>query len=96
MFQSYKFKEILGLAFAANYEVISLQRETKHTSISEIGVQILTIDEISLMIFQDENLRNVMMDTLGQAMDNLVESDFSDHDQTILIRILYDLKYMTR
>ncbi len=29
-------------------------------------------------------------------MDNLVESDFSEHDQTILIHILYDLKYMTR
>ena len=96
MFQSYKFKEILGLAFAANFEVISLQRETKDTAIGSIGVQILTIDEISLMIFQDENLRNMMTDTLGQAMDNLVENDFSDHDQTILIHILYDLKYMTR
>ena len=96
MFQSYKFKEILGLAFAANFEVISLQRETKDTAIGSNGVQILTIDEISLMIFQDENLRNVMTDTLGQAMDNLVENDFSDHDQTILIHILYDLKYMTR
>jgi len=96
MFQSYKFKEILGLAFAANFEVISLQRETKDTAIGSNGVQILTIDEISLMIFQDENLRNMMTDTLGQAMDNLVENDFSDHDQTILIHILYDLKYMTR
>lgn len=37
-----------------------------------------------------------MTDTLGQAMDNLVENDFSDHYQTILIHILYDLKYMTR
>ncbi len=65
MFQSYKFKEILGLAFAANFEVISLQRESKDTAIGSIGVQILTIDEISLMIFQDENLRNVMTDTLA-------------------------------
>ena len=51
MFQSYKFKEILGLAFAANFEVISLYRETKDTAIGSIGVQILTIDEISLKIF---------------------------------------------
>ena len=65
MFQSYKFKEILGLAYAANFEVISLQRETNDTAISSIGVQILNIDEISLMIFQDENLRNAMMDTLS-------------------------------
>jgi len=51
MFQSYKFKEILGLTFAANFEVISMQRELKETCIGSIGVQILTIDEISLMIF---------------------------------------------
>jgi hypothetical protein len=37
-----------------------------------------------------------MMNTFSKAIDNLVESEFKEHDQSIVIHILYDLKYMTR
>jgi hypothetical protein len=48
------------------------------------------------MIFQDENLRNVIISTLSKAIDKLVVDEFTEKDQTILVSLLYDLKYMTR
>lgn len=99
MFQSFKFKQILGLAFGANFEVLSLEKNIKEKedrSIGSIGVQILTIDEISLMIIQDDNIRNIMLETFTKAIDNLIETDFNDAAQGTLFTILYDFKYMTR
>ncbi len=81
MFQSFKFKQILGLAFGANFEVLQLEKNIKEKEdrgIGSIGVQILTIDEISLMIVQDDNIRNIMLETFTKAIDNLIETDFSD------------------
>ena len=81
MFQSFKFKQILGLAFGANFEVLQLKKNIKEKEdrgIGSIGVQILTIDEISLMIVQDDNIRNIMLETFTKAIDNLIETDFDD------------------
>jgi hypothetical protein len=50
MFQSFKFKQNLGLSFAANIEILTVERSTNENNLGSIGVQILTIDEISLMI----------------------------------------------
>jgi len=36
------------------------------------------------------------MNTFAKAIDNLVQNEFKEHDQSIVIHILYDLKYMTR
>lgn len=71
----------MGLAFAANFEMISTEKNAKEEHyIGSIGVQILTIDEISLMIIQDENLRNNIISTISKVFDNLVLNDFSEHD----------------
>lgn len=96
MFQSYKFKQLLGACFAANFEVISVEREENNHSIGSIGVQVLTIDEISLMIMQDDNLRGNILSGFSKVVDNLIESEFSEKDQNSLLHILYDIKYMTR
>jgi len=53
MFQSLKFKTLIGLSFMANLEVVCLNRAVSEYSISNIGVQILTIEEISLLVFQN-------------------------------------------
>lgn len=50
MFQSFKFKQHLGACFAANFETISQHNYKLKNSIGSIGVQVLTIDDISLMI----------------------------------------------
>lgn len=63
MFQSFKFKQYLGLSFAANFQRIQiLPAKTKH-KISSIGVQLLTIDDIALMIMKDSHLRQNLLDT---------------------------------
>ena len=50
MFQSFKFKQNLGMCFAANFQTVSAENIKKKNNIGSIGVQVLTIDEISLMI----------------------------------------------
>ena len=62
MFQSFKFKQILGLCFAANFEVITIERDSKNNNIGQIGVQVLTIDDISLMIMKEKELRKNIVD----------------------------------
>ena len=59
-------------------------------------MQILTIDEISLLILKDENLRQAMLQTLSKCIDELIESDFSESNQIQLTHILYHFRYMTR
>lgn len=81
MFQSFKFKQILGLSFGANFDVLSLQKNEKvkdDHNIGSIGVQILTIDEISLMIVQDDNIRNLMLETFTKAVDILISTEFDE------------------
>jgi hypothetical protein len=41
---------------------------------------LLTIEEISLMIMKDTNLRENLLDAFDCAMDNLVENDFAESD----------------
>ena len=54
LFQSFKFKQHLGLSFSANFEIVSMKRDDKEKyCLGSIGVQILTIDDIGLMIMQD-------------------------------------------
>ena len=97
MFQSYKFKQLLGLCFAANFEVISLERDADGNNIGQIGVQILTIDDIGLMIMRDEKLRGNITRTFGKITDLLVETDFDDEKiSSAMFHVLYDLKYLAR
>ena len=96
MFQSYKFKQMLGLSFGANFEAITTDREHKKSCIGTIGVQVLTIDEISLLIISDENLRNNIISGYTRIVKDLIQDDFPERHQTSLVHVLYDLKYMTR
>ena len=41
-------------------------------------------------------MRNELINTFAKAVDNLVTGEFKEHDQSIVIHTLYDLKYMTR
>lgn len=84
MFQSFKFKQYLGLTFAANIVVIQTQSDKVKNRIGSIGVQLLTIEEISLMIMQNTNLRENLLDAYETAMDNLIENDFLEKDQSVV------------
>ena len=59
MFQSLRFKVLLGLTYVANYDLI-LSSDDKENSYIHLGVQILTIPEISLKIIHNDRLRNIM------------------------------------
>jgi hypothetical protein len=48
------------------------------------------------MIVQDENIRNIIQDTLSKAIDAMIVSDFHEPEINALFSILYDFKYMTR
>jgi hypothetical protein len=84
------------LSFAANFETIQLLPEKIKHKISSIGVQLLTIDEISLMIMKDTNLRLNMLETYEKLIDQLIENDFSENEQNTLYTVLYEFKYMAR
>jgi hypothetical protein len=96
MFQSFKFKQNLGLSFAANIEILTIERSTHENNLGSIGVQILTIDEISLMILQQPALRYNMVRTFVNLINNLVNNNFEAKDASSMFHFLYDLKYMTR
>ena len=56
MFQSLKFKNLLGLTYVSNYESL-LEEADLQNSYIHLGVQILTIPEISIKIIQNKTLR---------------------------------------
>jgi hypothetical protein len=48
------------------------------------------------MVVQDENIRNIILNTLSKALDNMIDSEFTEPKMNILFGILYNFKYMTR
>ena len=98
MFQSFRFKQQLGLSFASNFEIVSLERsDSDNYYLGSIGVQILTIDDVGMMIMQDPQLREIMIQTYSKVLDSLVDSKFeSKKDVTSIFHVLYDLKYITK
>jgi hypothetical protein len=98
MFQLFRFKQQLALSLAANFDVVQTvgaEGKTKHR-VGSIGVQLLTIEEVALMIMRDSGLRGTIVATYAKMMEKLVEDNFSERDQTIMYSILYDFKYMAR
>lgn len=70
MFQSFRFKQQLGLCFAANFEVVQTQSTDKvDNRIGSIGVQLLTTDDISLMIMKDKHLRGHILATYAKLIE---------------------------
>lgn len=53
MFQSFKFKQILGLSFVANISTLTSERKFEEADIMSIGVQVLTVDDIALTIMKN-------------------------------------------
>jgi hypothetical protein len=47
-------------------------------------VQLLTIEEVALMIMRDSGLRGAIVATYAKMMEKLVEDNFSERDQTIM------------
>ncbi|CDW74007.1 zinc finger family protein [Stylonychia lemnae] len=97
LFQSYKFKQHLGLSFAANFKKLILKRtEQSQYNMGSIGVQILTIDEIGLMIMKEEKLRENLVKTYELVIDKLVSSSFQNKYVNYMYSILFDIKYLSR
>ena len=96
MFQSYHFKQALTLSFAANYGKIMMKDDESEHGISSIGVQVLTSDEMSMLIFTDERLRNCVLDVFEDTLRHF-RSNFKDRSAFYnLFTVLHDLKYMAR
>ena len=55
MFQSLRFKILLGLAYVSNYDSL-LEDKSNDNGYIHLGVQILTIPEISVRIIENKNL----------------------------------------
>ena len=59
-------------------------------------MQVLTIDDISIKIMQEPQLRKKLVDTFAKVIDSMIASDFDDKSVGRTFRILYDFKYMAR
>ena len=96
MFQSYKFKQHLTLSFASNYgSIINKTQDSEH-EISSIGVQVLTSSEMSMIIYKEERLLEIILDTFKKK---LAQFRLSPHDDELywnIFTILHDIKYMAR
>ena len=84
------------MSFAANFETLTLLGSNENNQLSSIGVQVLTIDDISIKIMQEPQLRKQLVDTFAKVIDSMIASDFDDKSVGRTFRILYDFKYMAR
>lgn len=50
MFQSYHFKQILAISYAANFKTIMEHTLNQSCDINHIGVQVLTSSELSTLV----------------------------------------------
>ena len=93
MFQSLRFKKLLGLTYASNLDAI-YNNTLNENSYSHLGVQILTIPEISFMIVEDDSLRNIILDKfesvsrITRDTPELIKKQFFD--------LISDIKYILK
>lgn len=93
MFQSLRFKKLLGLAYASNAKDI-YQNIMNENSYSHLGVQILTIPEISLMIIQDDQLRNIFLDKFESV--SKITRDTPESTRKQFFYLISDIKYILK
>ena len=61
-----------------------------------IGVQVLTSDDLSMLIFKRPELRELMLNTLEKQLQNLSEDPTDPLHAVRLSHVLHDLRYMAR
>jgi glutamyl-tRNA reductase len=59
-------------------------------------VQLLTIDDIALMIMRDVRLRQNLLNTYEYIVDELVDNEFAETDQSMVYQVMYEFKYLAR
>ena len=92
-FQSLRFKKLLGLTYVSNFDAI-LNNTLNENSYSHLGVQILTIPEISLMIVEDDSLRNIVLDKFKSVFK--VTRDTPKSTKKQFSYLISDLKYILK
>ena len=78
LFQSFKFKQALGISFAANFDDLVFLNPSDGNRLATIGVQILTIDDIALKIIKEPQLKKNFIDVYAKSIDLMVEKKFED------------------
>ena len=93
MFQSLKFKYLLGLSYAANIGEL-LEKTSDEDSFIHLGVQILTIPEISLKIFENDRLRGTLLNMFAELVSLNKHSLITDRTKFFWFNT--DMKYMLK
>lgn len=96
MFQSYRFKQNLTLSFASNYDKVINKTEESDHEISTIGVQVLTSAEMSMIIYSDHRLLDIILATFRRRVAALRVNQKDQDVYMQVFAILHDLKYMSR
>jgi hypothetical protein len=94
MFQCYDFKVHLGLAYVANLEKLS-NFKLAMEGILSLGVQLLTIDDITLLALKDPVLCQTLTSVFDARLKNLIEK--VDREASFRMSyLIHDLKYMCK
>lgn len=73
MFECIHFKQALTVSFAANYKIILASKNGEEHCISQIGVQLMTSDEMSILIFKNKCLRDNLIDFIVECLAKVKE-----------------------
>jgi hypothetical protein len=96
MFQSYHFKQCLMLSIAANYASIMAHKQQTEKDISQINVQVMTSDEMCILVFKNEKLRNNVLEAIEAKIKDFRKDHRNEDLYHQLQFIMHDLKYMAR
>ena len=98
MFPSHHFKQCITISFASNYEHVieRTQESLSHTSGGSLKVQVLAQSEMTMIIFQNPDLRSNMLKVLKAKMKHFANNHESQDSYRTLWGVFHDLEYMAR
>ena len=96
MFQSYHFKQCLTHSYAANFNSIKHDHLNDDNDINSIGVQVLTSDEMTLLIVKNDDLRNNIMRTFVRCLSQFRNDQHNHKLYWCIQTIVHDIRYMAR
>ena len=94
LFQTYEFKAALGMTYVANLDILT-KNASDGKSLLNLGVQLLTIDSISLLIVKDPALKASLAESNVRIWRKIAKKR-NEKALNNALYLSYDLKYMAR
>lgn len=97
MFESFEFKQRLTLALTANYNsVMATKAKDSKYHICNINVQVMTSQEMTILLFENKPLLDNMLWTLDHHIEQFGNNPQDSEVYYAIFCVLYDFRYIAR